>query len=74
MPLTDSPPPDSSGRDPAKQKFVLKIVIGFLVLSSILIVTFAKALPLPARLFVAATDLVVAAALWLVLRQKFSGK
>ena len=52
----------------------LKIVIAFLLLAAVVVGVLLKALPLPVRLMVAATDVVVAVVLMLVLRQKFSAK
>lgn len=65
---TKLPPSD---REYAQQRRILIIVIGLLMLAAVLVLLLAKQLPLAGRLFAAATDLVVAAVLWLVLRQKF---
>ena len=67
MPASQPP----SDRDYAQQRLILKIIIGVLALAAVLVLTLATKLPLPARLFAAATDLVIAAVLWIVLRQKF---
>lgn len=56
--------------NPARQKLIAKIVIAVLVLGAILVATLATAIPLPLRLLAAATDLLAAAVLWLLLRQK----
>jgi len=70
-----SPQPQSNplSRDLAKQKLMLKIVIGFLLLASVLVVALARSISLPLRLFVGSLDLIAAAVVWLVLRQKFGG-
>jgi len=70
-----SPQPQSNplSRDLAKQKLMLKIVIGFLLLASVLVVALARSISLPLRLFVGSFDLIAAAVVWLVLRQKFGG-
>jgi hypothetical protein len=72
--MSPNPPSPSASRNLARQRLALKIVIGFLVLSALLIATLATRLALPIRLFVAATDLIVSAVLWLLLRQKFRGE
>ena len=64
----------SSTTELARQKLILKVAIAVLVIGAGLIVFLARSVALPLRLFVASTDLVLAAVLWLVLRQKFSGK
>ena len=60
--------------DIARQRLILTVIIGAVALGAILVVVVAKQLPLPLRLLIAGSDLVVAAVLWLVIRQKFSGK
>ncbi len=66
----DTPPPS----DLARQKLILVIVMFVLLGMAALVLTVVPHLPLPLRIFVAATDVILAAVLWLVLRQKFSGK
>jgi hypothetical protein len=66
----DTPPP----AELARQKLILGFVIAALVGMAILVLTIVPNLALPLRIFVAATDLILAAVLALVLRQKFSGK
>lgn len=56
---------------PGRQKLIAQIVCVLLVVGAALIVLLATAIPLPIRLLVAATDLVAAAAIWLLARQKF---
>ncbi|MSU24755.1 MAG: hypothetical protein EXS32_13150 [Opitutus sp.] len=52
-----------------RQKRTLTLLIGVLAVGAVLIVTLATKIPLPLRLFVAATDLVAAAVLWVAMRQ-----
>lgn len=69
-----TPPQDPATNERARQALGLKIVVAFLLLAAVVVGVFLKALPLPVRLMVAATDVVVAVVLMLVLRQKFSAK
>lgn len=66
----DIPPPPEL----ARQKLILVIVIVVLLGMAALVLTVVPHLALPLRIFVAATDVILAAVLWLVLRQKFMGK
>ncbi|ACB75286.1 hypothetical protein [Opitutus terrae] len=68
MSFESPPPPDSTL---LRQRRVLQIAIVVLIVGAIAIAGFVPRIPLPVRLFVAATDLIAAAVLWLVLRQKF---
>jgi len=74
MATTDLPPTDPRAGEIARQKMILTLVIGFIALAAAIFVVTARQLPLPVRLLIAGSDLVVAAVLWLVIRQKFSGK
>ncbi len=56
----------------ARQRAVIIIVIVALIVMAALVLTVVPKLILPIRIFIAATDLVLAAVLWLLLRQKFS--
>lgn len=56
----------------ARQRTVIILVIVALVIMAALVLTVVPKLILPLRIFIAATDLVLAAVLWLLLRQKFS--
>ena len=56
----------------ARQAAALKVIIAFLLVAAVVVVGFVKIIPLPLRVLVAATDVIGAAVLWLVLRQKFS--
>lgn len=72
MPLPKSTVPGKTPAEArARQAQGLKLVIAFLLVSAVVFGAFVTALPLPVRLFVAATDLIIAAVLGLVLRQKF---
>jgi uncharacterized membrane protein len=55
----------------SQQRTILKVAIGVLLAAAVLVLTLAGRLPLPARLFTAAMDVVLAGVLWVVLRQKF---
>lgn len=50
---------------------MLKLVIGFLLVSAAVFAFAITAIALPLRLLVASIDVTGAAVLWLVLRQKF---
>ncbi len=69
-----SPPADPRSARLARQKRTLHIACAVLILGAILLLTLPGPIPLPLRLILAAFDLVAAATLWLVSRQKFSGK
>lgn len=68
------PPENRPSAELARQKLILWIVIFALIGMAILVLTIVPHLALPIRIFVAATDLILAAVIALVLRQKFSGK
>ncbi len=55
----------------ARQRTIIIVVIVALVVMAGLVLTVVPKLILPVRLFIAAMDLILAAVLWLVLRQKF---
>jgi hypothetical protein len=71
MPL---PPTDPRAGEIARKKLTLAIVCGALVVGALLLLVLPVKLPLPLRLGLAFTDLVAAAAVWLVGRQHFSEK
>lgn len=73
MPVSNSPAPDDpvAIRSRARQAQGLKALIIFLLVSAVVFGVFVTAIPLPVRLFVAATDVILAAVLGLVLHQKF---
>ena len=58
----------------ARKKLTMAIVCGALILGAIFLLVMPVKLPLPLRLGLAFTDLVSAAAVWLMGRQQFSGR
>lgn len=56
--------------DPGRQLLLLKFTVGFLVVFAVLILMLPGVIPKPLRILVAATDLVAAAVIWLLGRQK----
>jgi hypothetical protein len=71
MPL---PPTDPRAGEIARAKLALTLACAFIGVSAVLALVFLKTYPLPLRLFIVAGDVIVMATLWLVVRQKFSGK
>ncbi len=69
-----SPPPSGNSAQLARQRLILRVVIVALIVMAVLALTVVPRLALPLRLLVAFTDLILAAVLWLVLRQNFSAK
>lgn len=65
-------PPSSPEETNTTQRRILWVAIAALVIGAIVVGGFVTGIPLPVRLFVAGTDLIAAAVLWLVIRQKFS--
>lgn len=65
---------DLPPRERTRQKTILWIVVIALVCMAGLALFAVPRLSLPIRIFVASTDLIAAAVLWLLLRQKFGGK
>ncbi len=61
------PPPTG---DPDRQLFILKFTVGFLVLFALVILMLPGVIPKPIRILVAVTDLIAAAAIYLLGRQK----
>ena len=76
MPEPVTPPPDPRlVALRARQKTSVYFAMGFLLLSAIALVALPLTkVPFAVRALAAATDVVIAAVLWLVARQKFSGK
>ena len=70
MPTEKTPGPDLSPQR-ARQARTLKLIIGFLLLSAAAFAFLFTRIALPLRLFVAATDITLAAVLWLLLHQTF---
>ena len=58
----------------ARKKLTMAIVCGALILGAIFLLVMPVKLPLPLRLGLAFTDLVAAAAVWLMGSQQFSGR
>jgi len=74
MPAPDLPPTDPRAGELARQKMALAIALIAIGLSAVLAVVALRHQPWPLRIFIIAGDLIVMATLWLVMRQKFSGK
>jgi hypothetical protein len=74
MPDEPLPPDDPHAAEIARQKMALTIALVAIGLSAVLVLVGLRRFPLPLRLFLVAGDLIVMATLWLVSRQKFSGK
>ena len=73
----ETPPLDPQiAQQRARQKTSVLLACSMLVIVAIalLVLPMEGKIPKAARIFLAAFDLVVAAVLWLVARQKFSGK
>jgi len=68
------PPTDPRAGEIARKKLTMTIVCSALVIGAVLLLILPVKLPLPLRLGVAFTDLVAAAAVWLVGRQYFSAR
>ena len=72
LPPHATPPPTGKGKGPlARQRSIIKLVIGLLLVMAALALVVVPRLATPLRVFVAASDVILAAVLWLVLRQKF---
>lgn len=69
-PPRDLPTP-SGGHHPARQRFVLQATVVILVLVAVLILVLPIRIPKPLRIIMALTDLVAAAVIWLLARQRF---
>jgi hypothetical protein len=72
--MPDSPLPPSSADDVqrARQANGLKAVVVILLVFAVIVGFFLKVLPLPVRILVAVTDVIAAAVLALIIRQKFT--
>jgi len=68
------PPTDPRTGEIARAKMALTIALVFIGVSAVVAVVALRHYPLALRLFILAGDLIVMATLWLVVRQKFSGK
>ena len=67
-------PTDPRAGEIARAKLSLTIACVFIGFSAVLALVFLRHYPLPMRLLIVAGDQVAIATLWLVVRQKFSGK
>ena len=74
MSAPELPPTDPRSSEIARAKLALSIALVAIGLSTVVAMYFLRSYPLPLRLFILFTDLIVMATLWLVVRQKFSGK
>ncbi|MDB6168596.1 MAG: hypothetical protein JWM88_1460 [Verrucomicrobia bacterium] len=72
--MTSLPPEDPRESELARQKMALVIAFVAIGLSGILALLVLRRFPLPLRIFIVAGDAIVMSVLWLVVRQKFSGK
>jgi len=72
--MSDPDPTDPRLVELARAKTALGIAFVVIALSAVVAVVALRHQPLPLRLFIIFGDLVAMAALWLVFRQKFSGK
>lgn len=69
--MTTSPSRRPSG-DPRRQLLLLKITVAVLLTTAFLILVVPGPIPKPIRITVATTDLVAAAAIWLLGRQRLN--
>jgi len=69
---TDLPPTDPRSGEVARAKMALTLSFIFIALGAVMVALFVKSTPI--KVFIIASDLIVMSALWLVVRQKFSGK
>ena len=71
MPGSPIPPLNDDDAQRSRQALGLKVVVVMLLVFAVIVGFFLKILPLPVRVLVAATDVIAAAVLLLVIRQKF---
>jgi hypothetical protein len=69
---TSIPPEDPRAGERARQKMALAIAFVAIAVSAVLAVVMLRRFPLPLRVFIVVSDVIVLAVLWLVARQKFS--
>ncbi len=73
--MSDSiPPTDPHAGDLARQKAILTIVLLSICVGAVVMLFAFRRAPLPMRVALGTGDLIAAAAIWLVIRQKFTGK
>jgi len=70
----NNPPTDPQNGELARKKALLTIICAAIAISSLLILILPLPISLPIQLVVVFTDLIAAAVIWLIGRQKFSGK
>jgi hypothetical protein len=73
LPASNQSTPESV-RELARQRRIIQAVIVLLLAMAVLVVTVVPKLPMPARIFIGLSDVILAVVLGMVLRQKFSGK
>lgn len=69
---SDLPPTDPRAGEIARARMALTLAFIFIALGAVMVALFVKSVPI--KVFIIASDLIVMSALWLVVRQKFSGK
>jgi hypothetical protein len=74
MPDSEFPPTDPRTGEKARAKLALIVACIFIWIGAVIALVGLRHYPLSLRLFLVASDLIVMATLWLVVRQKFSGK
>lgn len=72
--MSSEKPEDSRTAEIAKQKIALTIALLFISASAVCALFMLRRFPLPLRVFILTGNVIVIATLWLVARQKFSGK
>ena len=70
--MTNPLPPSRRG-DPKRQLMLLKLTVAILLGIAFIILLLPGPIPKPIRIVIAMTDLVAAAAIWLLGRQRISG-
>ena len=64
--------PPHSG-DPRRQVFFLKVVIGILLITALVLLILPLRIPRPLRLFLVSTELIAAGAIWLLTKARLNG-
>ena len=74
--MAEDPLPSTDPRTAnlVRQKMILTISLLMISVSAILTLFILRRFPLPVRVFLVVGDMIVLSAIWLILRQKFSGK
>ncbi len=65
------PDPDSRSDDQVRQRLMLKVTVAIFLISAVILLILPIRLPKPVRLAVVATDLLAAAVIWLMGRQRY---